>query len=129
MLTAGEGDAGGDAKLFSEGLSEGRAELTLLGDSLLDQVIVFRLPTRETRLSRATNVAMATNVATNATISRVRGCQAHFILLIYTGRAGLRGRCFMPGRNHISNVLIAQHVAFGFADLNAQPTQGILRPA
>ena len=87
MLAAGEGNAGGDADLFSDDRSGVFAEATLLGDSFLDQVIVCRLPTRETRLSRATNVAMATRVATTARISRVRGCRAHFILLIYTGRA------------------------------------------
>ena len=87
MLAVGEGNAGGDAELFSADRSEEFAEVTLPGDSLLDQVIVCRLPTRETRLSRATNVAMATRVATTARISRVRGWRAHFILLIYTGRA------------------------------------------
>ena len=93
MLAVGEGNAGGDAKLFSADRSEEFAEVTLPGDSLLDQVIVCRLPTRETRSSRATNVAMATSVATNARISRVRGW-AHFIPLIYTGPRPLRGRSF-----------------------------------
>ena len=87
MLAAGEGDAGDDAELFSDDRSETLAGLMSCGDSFRDQVIVVRLPTRETRLSRATNVAMATRVATAARISRVRGCRAHFILLIYTGRA------------------------------------------
>ena len=87
MLATGEGSAGGAAELFSEAGSEEFVEFTLAGDSSFDQVIVCRLPTRETRLSRATNVAMATRVATTARISRVRGCRAHFILLIYTGRA------------------------------------------
>ena len=87
MVAAGEGNAGGDAELFSGCVSGELAELTLPGESLLDQVIVVRLPIRETRLSRATNVAMATRVATTARISRVRGWRAHFILLIYTGRA------------------------------------------
>ena len=86
MLAAGEGNTGGDAALFPDERSEGLAEVTLPGDSFLDQVIVFRLP-GETRLSRATNVAMATRVATTARIRRVRGCRAHFILLLYTGRA------------------------------------------
>ena len=93
MLAVGEGNAGGDAELFSADRSEEFAEVTLPGDSLLDQVIVCRLPTRETRLSRATSVAMATSVATNARISRVRGW-AHFILLIYPGPRPLRGRSF-----------------------------------
>ena len=87
MLAAGEGKTGGDAESFSDDRSEELGEVTLPGDSFLDQVMVLRLPDRETRLSRATNVAIATSVATAARISRVRGCRAHFILLIYTGRA------------------------------------------
>ena len=85
ILAAGEGDAG-DAELFSDGRSEEFAEVRLPGE-LFAQVIVCRLPNRETRLRRATNVAMETRVATTARISRVRRCRAHFILLIYTGRA------------------------------------------
>src|SRR2546426_12659976 len=105
MLAVGEGNAGGDAKLFSADRSEERAEGTLPGDSLLDQVIVFRLPTRETRLSRATNVAMATRVATTARISRVRGCRAHFILLIYPGpRLTPQSLRLLPRRNHVPDV-------------------------
>ena len=87
MLAAGEANAGDDAELFSDDRSEEFAEVTLPGDSFLDQVIVCRLPTRETRLSRATNVAMATRIATAARISRVRGFRAHFILLNLHGLA------------------------------------------
>ena len=87
MLAAGEGKTVGDAESFANDRSEELGEVTLPGDSFLDQLMVLRLPGRETRLSRATNVARATRVATAARISRVRGCRAHFILLIYTGRA------------------------------------------
>ena len=93
MLAAGEANAGDDAELFSDDRSEEFAEVTLPGDSFLDQVIVCRLPSRETRSSRVTNVAMATSVANNARISRVRGW-AHFILLFYTGPRPLRGSSF-----------------------------------
>ena len=93
MLAAGEANAGDDAELLSDDCFEEFAEVTLPGDSFLDQVIVCRLPSRETRSSRATNSAVATSVATNARISRVRGW-AHFILLIYTGPRPLRGRSF-----------------------------------
>ena len=86
-MFAGEGDAGGDAELFGADRSAEFAGVMLCGESFRDQVIVARLPTRETRLSRATNVAMATRVATAARISRVRGFRAHFMLLIYTGTA------------------------------------------
>jgi len=86
ILAAGEGDAG-DAELFGADPCAEFAEVLLGGESFRDHVIVARSPTRETRLRRATNVAMATTVATAARISRVRGFRAHFILLIYTGRA------------------------------------------
>jgi len=49
MLAAGEANAGDDAELFSDDRSEEFAEVTLPGDSFLDQVIVCRLPSRETR--------------------------------------------------------------------------------
>src|SRR5207244_7357469 len=55
MLAAGEGNAGDAAELFSDDRSEEFAEVTLPGGSFLDQMIVCRLPTRETRSSRATN--------------------------------------------------------------------------
>ena len=109
MLAAGEGNAGGGAALFPDERSEGLAEGTLPGDSFLDQVIVFRLP-GETRLSRATNVAMATRVATTARISRVRGCRAHFIFLIHPGpRLTPQSLRLLPRRNHVPDVLIPQH--------------------
>jgi hypothetical protein len=87
MLPAGDGDGGGDAELVSDDGSDEGSEFTLPLGSFRDQVTVVRLPTRDIRLSRATNVAMATSAATTARMSRVRGFRAHFILLIYTARA------------------------------------------
>src|SRR6266478_2327743 len=104
MLAAGEGNAGDDAELFSDDRSEEFAEVTLPGGSFLDQVIVCRLPTRETRSSRATNVAMATSVATNARISRVRG-RAHFILLISTGPRTPRSFLLLTRCHHLADIL------------------------
>src|SRR2546426_11405638 len=99
MLADGEGNAGDAAELFSVDRSEAFADHTLPAGSFLDQMIVCRLPTRETRSTRATNGAMATSVATNARINRERGW-AHFILLIYTGPRPLRGRSFyLPDAN------------------------------
>ena len=82
MVADDEGSAGGDAELFSGEAAEGLVGAILTGDSLFDQVMVFRLSTGETRLSRATSVAMTTSVANAARMSRVREFQAHFILLI-----------------------------------------------
>jgi len=84
-MLAGDGNAGGDPELFGADRSAEFAGVMLCGESLRDQVIVVRLPNRETRLRRTTNVAMATRIATAARISRARGFRAHFILLIYTG--------------------------------------------
>src|SRR2546421_7246235 len=117
MLAAGDGNACGDAELLSGDRSEELVEVTLAGGSFLDQVIVCRLPTRETRLSRATNVAMATRVATKARISRVRGCRAHFILLIYTAALNLAVATVSVRRRHFPDILFKQRVAFRLADL------------
>jgi len=48
-MLAGDGNAGGDPELFGADRSAEFAGVMLCGESLRDQVIVVRLPNRETR--------------------------------------------------------------------------------